>query len=156
MFNREGLVKAQVLFDEDIQAPAFVEQVRQVAFPGNLPLTAAADLAQVKVTAGGQHGHQVVPMVIVEDHRFGHPFGRNTGDPRRFEAAGRMGVADDVIFALSLFQASLHGSCHTHDAPRCPRTVCDGRWVNTLLCTESLGLPTHSGGKSAHWNIVDN
>ncbi|SDN19574.1 ABC transporter permease [Pseudomonas jinjuensis] len=29
MFNREGLVKAQVLFDEDIQAPAFVEQVRQ-------------------------------------------------------------------------------------------------------------------------------
>ncbi|MNY50483.1 hypothetical protein D3C86_1859880 [compost metagenome] len=99
---------------------AIIEQVRQVAFAGNLPLTAAADFAQVKVTAGGQHGHQVMPMVIVEDHRFGHPFGRNTCDPCRFEAAGRVWVADDVIFALSLFQASLHGSCHTHDAPRCP------------------------------------
>ncbi|MNO74998.1 Macrolide export ATP-binding/permease protein MacB [compost metagenome] len=30
LFNREGLVKAQVLFDESVQAPIFVEQVRDL------------------------------------------------------------------------------------------------------------------------------
>ena len=102
-------------------ALAIIEQVRQIAFARDLPFAAAAHFAQVQVATGGQHGHQIMTMVVVEDDRLGHPLGWNARDSRRFQATGRVRVGDDVIFALSLFQASLHGSCHTHDAPRCPQ-----------------------------------
>ncbi|MNC66856.1 hypothetical protein D3C75_1173010 [compost metagenome] len=47
---------------------AIVEQMGQGAFASHLPFTAATYFAQVQMPAGRQHRHQVVTMVVIQDH----------------------------------------------------------------------------------------